>query len=144
MAMRVALTLPAVHRYDVALCRWCGRAQRRRALLALFRLASRLGDGGIWFALVALLPILYGGEALAAVRDMAAASIVSLVAYKVIKHAIGRERPHRADASIVLAARELDRYSFPSGHTLHAAAFSTVAIAHYGELRRRRSWRCRA
>lgn len=129
-----ALSLPAVHRYDLALCRWCGRAQSRRLLLRIFRGASTLGDGGVWFALAALLPLAYGSEALPAVGEMALAGILSLLTYKSIKGLTGRERPHRADASIIQAARELDRYSFPSGHTLHAVAFATVAIAHFGEL----------
>ena len=28
----------------------------------------------------------------------------------------------------------LDRYSFPSGHTLHAVSFTTIALAHFPEL----------
>jgi undecaprenyl-diphosphatase len=32
---------------------------------------------------------------------------------------------------IWLTGIPLDRFSFPSGHTLHAAAFTTVALAYY-------------
>ena len=37
-------------------------------------------------------------------------------------------------ADLAVGAAPLDRYSFPSGHTLHAVAFSTVVLATYGIL----------
>jgi undecaprenyl-diphosphatase len=37
-------------------------------------------------------------------------------------------------ASITVGAAPLDQYSFPSGHTMHAVAFSIVATAHHPEL----------
>jgi len=36
--------------------------------------------------------------------------------------------------AITSNARPLDQFSFPSGHTLHAVAFTTIAIAHYPQL----------
>jgi undecaprenyl-diphosphatase len=45
-----------------------------------------------------------------------------------------RERPYISLAGVVPGTRALDRYSFPSGHTLHAMSFSTVAIASFPEL----------
>ncbi|PKO53047.1 MAG: phosphatase PAP2 family protein, partial [Betaproteobacteria bacterium HGW-Betaproteobacteria-2] len=35
---------------------------------------------------------------------------------------------------IWLTGRPLDRFSFPSGHTLHAVAFSLVMLAYYPQL----------
>lgn len=35
---------------------------------------------------------------------------------------------------IVASGKALDRFSFPSGHTLHAVAFSCVALAYYPAL----------
>jgi undecaprenyl-diphosphatase len=37
-------------------------------------------------------------------------------------------------ANIDLAIPPLDQYSFPSGHTMHAVAFSIIVIAHHHEL----------
>ena len=40
---------------------------------------------------------------------------------------IREERPHVLHAGIRAVAPALDRYSFPSGHTLHAVAFTLLA-----------------
>jgi undecaprenyl-diphosphatase len=45
-----------------------------------------------------------------------------------------RERPFIRHAGISLAGAPLDRYSFPSGHTLHAVAFTWQAVAAFPEL----------
>ena len=41
-----------------------------------------------------------------------------------------RERPFISYSSIQSGTAPLDRYSFPSGHTLHAVCFTLIAIAH--------------
>ncbi|RYZ72780.1 MAG: phosphatase PAP2 family protein, partial [Lysobacteraceae bacterium] len=43
-------------------------------------------------------------------------------------------RPFASDLRIRAWVAPLDEFSFPSGHTLHAVAFSLVAIAHYPSL----------
>src|SRR5207253_1283157 len=45
-----------------------------------------------------------------------------------------RERPFITHTAIDPAAAPLDRYSFPSGHTLHAVSFAWQASAHFPEL----------
>jgi undecaprenyl-diphosphatase len=60
--------------------------------------------------------------------------VVNLALYKVIKSLTGRPRPCAVSASITLGTAPLDQYSFPSGHTMHAVAFSMVATAHHAEL----------
>ena len=45
-----------------------------------------------------------------------------------------RERPFIRHAGISLAGAPLDRYSFPSGHTLHAVAFTWQGCAAFPEL----------
>ena len=45
-----------------------------------------------------------------------------------------RERPYISLAGITPGTRALDRYSFPSGHTLHAVSFTTLAVASFPEL----------
>lgn len=36
--------------------------------------------------------------------------------------------------AITCNARPLDQFSFPSGHTLHAVAFTTITIAYFPQL----------
>ena len=55
---------------------------------------------------------------------------MNLAAYKLLKRTFMRERPFIRHAGISLAQAPLDRYSFPSGHTLHAVCFTTVVCGH--------------
>jgi undecaprenyl-diphosphatase len=45
-----------------------------------------------------------------------------------------RPRPYEVHQDIWLTGRPLDRFSFPSGHTLHAVAFCSVGLTYYPEL----------
>lgn len=119
---------------EVELCRLATRAQGWVGAGRLFRAASRLGDGPAWFALAILLPLLLGLEALPTVARMAVVGIVAGVVSKALKRAFVRPRPYLAHDRIALGAAPLDRWSFPSGHTLHAVAFSVVVVARHPEL----------
>src|SRR5580658_1707261 len=124
-------------RFDVAeyrLCRHLNRGAGSRSLRFVFRLASRLGDGLIWYVLVGVLPLLYGRAAMRPAIGMAITGITGLLIYKWLKHALVRERPFIRHPGITLAMPPLDRYSFPSGHTLHAVAFTWQAVAFFPEL----------
>ena len=59
---------------------------------------------------------------------------LGLAVYKILKRTFVRERPFIRHAGISLAGAPLDRYSFPSGHTLHAVAFTWQACAAFPEL----------
>jgi undecaprenyl-diphosphatase len=65
---------------------------------------------------------------------MAITGVVGVLLYKVLKKVCVRERPFITHTSISLAMAPLDRYSFPSGHTLHAVAFTWQAVAAFPEL----------
>jgi undecaprenyl-diphosphatase len=124
-------------RFDVAeyrICRHLNRGAGSRSLRFVFRLASRLGDGVIWYVLVGVLPLLYGRAAMRPAISMAITGITGLLIYKWLKHALVRERPFIRHPGITLAMPPLDRYSFPSGHTLHAVAFTWQAVAFFPEL----------
>ncbi|HEY1725425.1 MAG TPA: phosphatase PAP2 family protein [Steroidobacteraceae bacterium] len=121
-------------RFDMAeygLCRRLNRASSAPILCATLRLASRLGDGIAWYVLVPLLPLIFGRAAVLPAIGMAVTGIVGLLIYRWLKHALVRERPFIRHPGITLAMPPLDRYSFPSGHTLHAVAFSWQAVAHF-------------
>ena len=62
---------------------------------------------------------------------MIVAGLVCTVLYKALKNRTSRSRPYIAQPGITLSVMPLDQYSFPSGHTLHAVAFSTVALGYY-------------
>jgi undecaprenyl-diphosphatase len=95
---------------------------------------SWLGDGRAWYALLIMLPFLYGDSGLATSWSMIKVGAVNLALYKVIKSLTGRPRPCTVSTNITLETAPLDQYSFPSGHTMHAVALSMVAVAHHAEL----------
>jgi undecaprenyl-diphosphatase len=124
-------------RFDAAeyrLCRSLNRGVANTGIRVFFKIASRLGDGVIWYALMLALPFLYGEEGLKVAVVMLAMSAVGLAVYKFLKRTFVRERPFIRHTGISLAGAPLDRYSFPSGHTLHAVAFTWQACAAFPEL----------
>jgi undecaprenyl-diphosphatase len=120
--------------FELELCRRATRAQERELALRLFRIASRLGDGPAWYGLALLLPFLFGFDALSTVARMTIVGIGATLVSQGLKRLTARTRPFLAHAGILAGARPLDRYSFPSGHTLHAVAFSIVVTASHSEL----------
>jgi undecaprenyl-diphosphatase len=62
--------------------------------------------------------------------QMLIAGAVGLALYKLLKVRLVRERPFIGLIGIECAMPPLDRYSFPSGHTLHAVTFTAIAIHH--------------
>jgi len=124
-------------RFDHAeyrLCRRLNRGVQHAWLRVFFKTASRLGDGIIWYALMIALPFLYGGQGLRVALIMLASGAAGLAVYKFLKRTFVRERPFIRHAGISLAQTPLDRYSFPSGHTLHAVAFAWQACSAFPEL----------
>jgi len=124
-------------RFDHAeyrLCRRLNRGVQHTWVRVLFMSASRLGDGVVWYALMLSLPLLYGAAGLRVAAIMLATGAVGLALYKILKRTFVRERPFIRHAGISLAGAPLDRYSFPSGHTLHAVAFTWQACAAFPEL----------
>lgn len=111
------------------LCCWCNRWCAEAPLNALFTRVSRLGDGPFWYALIACLPLLAGSDGALAAVHMAVTGALTAVLYRWLKHWTRRPRPFRQHDGIVAHIPPLDEFSFPSGHTLHAVSFSTVALA---------------
>ena len=124
-------------RFDAAeyrLCRRLNRGVENTGIRLYFMAASRLGDGVVWYVLMGVLPLLYGSEGLKVSLIMLATSAVGLAVYKFLKRTFVRERPFIRHTGISLAGAPLDRYSFPSGHTLHAVAFTWQACTAFPEL----------
>ncbi len=65
---------------------------------------------------------------------MAVVGVVGVLLYKYLKSRLVRERPYISLAGIVPGTPALDRYSFPSGHTLHAVSFTVLATSSFPEL----------
>jgi undecaprenyl-diphosphatase len=113
------------------LCLACNRWGTRRAIIRFFSTISRLGDGLFWYVLMAAIAIFGGARAHIAVLHMALIGITAAVLYRSLKHWTRRPRPFRTHSQIIAHIAPLDEFSFPSGHTLHAVCFSTVAIVYF-------------
>ena len=119
---------------EYSLCRKLNRGASFAIPRRVFQMASRLGDGIIWYVVILLLPILYGAIAVKPAVVMALTGTLGVAIYKLLKRVFVRERPFITHSTIDLAMVPLDRYSFPSGHTLHAVSFAWQATVHFPEL----------
>jgi undecaprenyl-diphosphatase len=130
-------TAELFRRVDAIEHAWCLRLNRgcsQPAVRDIFAAISKLGDGGFWYGLIVLLPVVYGETALYPAVRMATVGAVGVALYKYLKSRLVRERPYISLAGITPGTRALDRYSFPSGHTLHAVSFTTLAVTSFPEL----------
>jgi undecaprenyl-diphosphatase len=134
MAGRSVHLLEKFMEHELDLCCWINGACRRRWVQQFFSFVSWLGDGKFWYLLMIFLPLYYGPEAWSISFQLALVGIVGLLIYKLIKSTTGRARPYMLSNTISLGAAPLDKYSFPSGHTLHAVSFSLIVVSHYPEL----------
>ena len=126
----VARLWQRMDRAERAVCLRANARCRHGAVRAFFVAASRLGDGAVWYALVAALALAGGPAGAAAALQMAVAGAAGAVIYKVLKERLVRERPCVSHAGILAGTAPLDRYSFPSGHTLHAVCFTALSVSH--------------
>jgi len=111
---------------EYRLCLTINRLSHIDFCRAVFRLVSRIGDGVIWYSLMLLWPLLYGEPGMRLSLRMAVVGATGLALYKFLKKHLVRERPYITLKGVVAGIPPLDRYSFPSGHTLHAVSFTIL------------------
>lgn len=128
------LPLQQIKTWDMELCAFCNRQSRNFTVRNLFRIASRLGDGVFWYTLMIVLLLEDDATALPAILHMIIVGLVGTLAYKFIKGKTLRPRPFNVYPAIKCVGKTLDQFSFPSGHTMHATAFSIVVLAYYPAL----------
>jgi len=110
------------------------RSSRNRIVATFFAAVSRLGDGVVWYSLMALMALTQGDDGLRASAMMAISGLTGVTIYKLLKSNLVRERPYIGHPNIRVGSQPLDRYSFPSGHTLHAVLFTIIAVAWFPAL----------
>lgn len=122
-----------VDQVERAFCIRANRGCRRRPVKTFFAVISRLGDGPFWYLLM-LSFALSGPRGAGIALQMGVTGAAGLALYKLLKQRLVRQRPYLAHPGIELGTAPLDRYSFPSGHTLHAVCFTILATAYAPEL----------
>ncbi|GAA5178577.1 MULTISPECIES: phosphatase PAP2 family protein [Halomonadaceae] len=122
-------TLQAFERLDLLEWQTCHRLagySRHWPLLLTMRIASRLGDWPIWAVLIASQALLHGIRGWWLTLQFALTAGVAALIYRLVKTRLCRERPFITFKQIACTMPPMDRYSFPSGHTMHAVAFTTL------------------
>jgi undecaprenyl-diphosphatase len=110
---------------------WMHGAATRRWVVPVLGVVSRVGDGWLWYAIIAWLLWAGGPSGSSAAVRMFCVGAVDLVLYRIIKRWIARPRPYRTCPGIRACTKTLDEFSFPSGHTLHSVAFSLILTVYY-------------
>jgi undecaprenyl-diphosphatase len=132
MGTRIATAFSHFDRAELRFCRLLNRSSGRSTPRVFFKCISRLGDGWAWYALI-LSQFILPGRSFAAAH-LALTGGLGVALYKLIKGHAVRERPFITHPAISCAAAPLDRYSFPSGHTLHAVSFAVLGSHYLPEL----------
>ena len=100
------------------------------------RFYVRLGDGYIWGAFALFVLVMVGWEAFLPILWQALMALaVSLIIYEVVKLNTKRPRPFAANPQIKAEVPPLDKYSFPSGHTMNNLAVASAvfySVPQYG------------
>ncbi len=117
-----------IDQYEIDLCKRINRYSRVPLALNYFKVVSRLGDGVLWYCVIIVLPIIYGEPGIESALRLTLTGIVCTVIYKFLKNRLVRERPFFSYPTIKCGTPPLDRYSFPSGHTLHAVCFTVILL----------------
>ena len=134
MSYRMRLYLDRMQQFDCNVCVAVNHTSQYALIRDCFRCVSRLGDGVFWYSLMFGILMVQGKEGVIPVLHMAIAGLVGTLLYKWLKGQTLRPRPYAVRPDICLIGRPLDKFSFPSGHTLHAVVFSTVALSYYPQL----------
>lgn len=116
---------------DAAATARANRAIDLRGVRPLFRAVSRLGDGVLWYTMMAATLAVHGRGGLLPVLHMVLVGLLGLALYRVLKTRTARPRPYQVHSAIRCGADPLDAFSFPSGHTLHAVAFAILFAWYY-------------
>ena len=117
--------------FEVRLCLPVNAIAQAFPVCSYFCLVSRIGDWPLWVALLLVLPLIYGNAAWVPVAHMAATAAAGILVYRILKLSLLRERPFASHEGVHLFGHPMDRYSFPSGHTLHATAFMVMLGAFF-------------
>jgi undecaprenyl-diphosphatase len=93
-------------------------------------LATRGGDGWLWYAVSALVLAFGGVTRYKAVVAAWTACSAGAILFLIVKKMTGRRRPNEIEPHCWATLLPPDEFSFPSGHTITAFAF-TIAMGSF-------------
>ena len=123
-----------IERRDHRLMRRMNRWRAPRWIRIWTIIASRLGDGWVWYALGFSLLAFGGPQRFAAVSAGGAAALLGVFLFKVLKRLSQRPRPCEIEPHCWSKMLPPDQFSFPSGHTMTAFSIALVISYFYPSL----------
>jgi undecaprenyl-diphosphatase len=100
----------------------------------LMIIATRSGDGWLWYALGAILLVFGGYQRFAAIGAGATTAVAGIFVFRALKHASRRKRPCEIEPHCWATILPPDRYSFPSGHSITAFGVAMAIGLFYPDL----------
>jgi len=94
-------------------------------------LATRGGDGWLWYGLSVLVLVFGGTRRYAAMTAAWTACGAGALLFLMLKKLAGRKRPNMIEPHCWATLLPPDQFSFPSGHTITAFAFTVVVGSFY-------------
>ena len=119
-----------ITRRDHTVMRRLNRWRAPRWVRVWMLLATRGGDGWLWYLLGAAVLLLGGDARFAAVGAAALASVAGVAVFLSLKKAAARRRPGAFEPHCWATLLPPDQFSFPSGHTITAFAVA-VSLGHF-------------
>ncbi|HXW61322.1 MAG TPA: phosphatase PAP2 family protein [Candidatus Acidoferrales bacterium] len=116
---------------DHRLMRRVHRWRAPRWIRVLMVVATRGGDGWLWYGL-GLILLVYGGEQrFAAIAAAGFSAVAGIFLFRVLKHTSQRKRPCEIEPHCWAFVLPPDKYSFPSGHSITAFAVAVTVGLFY-------------
>jgi undecaprenyl-diphosphatase len=97
-------------------------------------LASRVGDGWLWWTIGLILLVFGGAQRFRAVGAAALSEAVSATVFLAIKKLAGRKRPCEIGQNCWATLLPPDQFSFPSGHSMTAFSVAVPLSLFYPSL----------
>lgn len=120
--------------HDLHLMRKVNRWRPPRWIRYWMIMATRAGDGWLWYALGIFLLLAGGPQRFTAVGAPGAASLAGILLFKWLKGLSRRPRPCQIEPHCWSRVLPPDQFSFPSDHTMTAFSIAVVLSLFYPQL----------
>jgi undecaprenyl-diphosphatase len=114
--LRLANGFARLDALEARLCVPFNGIARVPAVRRYFAAVSRLGDGVAWYAMLCVLPLVFGKTAIWPTLHIGITALVVVVVHKVLKANLVRERPFASHDEVVL---------------MHAMAFTVMLLPYF-------------
>lgn len=124
-----------IREFDLKITRYFAANRFSKKIHKILQFYVRLGDGYVWALVILLVLGIYGIKPLLAVLGPVASAVFTCLGiYWIIKLLVRRIRPFELVPEILAEVPPLDKYSFPSGHTMNNLTIACVVYQAFPEI----------